>query len=401
MNADVIPGANIGSTRLVSIDAFRGWVMLLLLASLLGFCEVSERLPENPTWRWLCYQWSHVEWRGMTLHDIIQPSFSFLVGTSLAFSVVSRRRRGQNDRNLIIHAAWRSLVLVLLGVFLRSIGRGEISWTFEDTLSQIGLGYLPLVMIAIAPPVATWISIAVILIGYWLAFVLHPLPPSDFDFSVVGVDSTWPFLQDGFAAHWNKNSNLAWRFDTWFLNLFPRSKPFAYNSGGYSTLSFIPTLATMLLGLVAGWWLNERENAKLTLKRFATAAVICFCVGHLLDLFGICPNVKRIWTPSWVLVSGGWCFFILGILHVICDLRGFRAWCYPLVVIGSNSIVAYLMEWFMAGSVENTFTQVFGPGWAESIVGEIYHPLLVGGVTMVISWGILFWMHRHKIYVKL
>lgn len=59
-------------------------------------------------------------------------------------------------------------------------------------------------------------------------------------------------LMTGFAAHWNKNSNLAWAFDTWFLNVFPRSQPFGFNGGGYATLSFIPTLGTMILGLIAG-----------------------------------------------------------------------------------------------------------------------------------------------------
>ena len=63
----------------------------------------------------------------------------------------------------------------------------------------------------------------------------------------MGVPADWPHHLTGFAAHWNKNSNLAWAFDTWFLNLFPREQPFLYNGGAWSTLSFIPTLATMIL----------------------------------------------------------------------------------------------------------------------------------------------------------
>ena len=65
-----------------------------------------------------------------------------------------------------------------------------------------------------------------ILIGYWAAFALYPLPPSDFDYQKVGVPADWPYHYSGFTAHWNKNSNLAWAFDTWILNLFPRPKPF-------------------------------------------------------------------------------------------------------------------------------------------------------------------------------
>jgi len=387
--------------RLVSIDVFRGWVMFMMLAHMLGFCEIAEAKPASGFWSFLCYHWSHVEWRGMALHDLIQPGFSFLVGTALAFSIASRRRKGQSDAVLVFHAAWRGLVLVLLGVFLRSFGRDQTCWTFEDTLSQIGLGYLPLVLIAIAPRAVTWISIAVLLVGYWLAFVLFPLPATDFNYAAVGVDASWPHLQDGFAAHWNKNSNLAWSFDTWFLNLFPVEKLFTHNGGGYSTLSFIPTLATMLLGLVSGWWLRDNESTALTLRRFGIGAVVCLASGYALDAIGICPNVKRIWTPAWVLVSGGWCFVVLGLLHAVCDRAGYRLWAFPLVVFGMNSIVAYVMEWFMPGFIRENLDRHLGSDWAEAIVGPVYAPLFAGGATLLVIWLILLWMHRRKIYVKI
>ncbi len=391
--------------RLISIDVFRGWIMFMMIAHVLGFCEVAESIPESQFWSWLCYHWSHVEWRGMALHDLIQPGFSFLVGTALAFSLASRRRRGQSDRGLVAHAAWRSLVLVLLGVFLRSMSRDQTNWTFEDTLSQIGLGYLPLVLISLAPRAVTWISIGVILIGYWLAFAIYPLPTSDFNYAAVGVDAGWPHLQEGFAAHWNKNSNLAWRFDTWFLNLFPVQTPFTHNRGGYSTLSFIPTLATMLLGLVAGHWLREQPPMSVTVRRFAIAAISCLAIGYALDASGICPNVKRIWTPSWTLFSGGWCFAILGSLHLICDRRSEHLLCriitFPFIIFGMNSIVAYVMEWIMPGFIKQSMSLHFGNDWSQSIVGTIYAPLLNGAVILLVIWSILFWMHKRQIYVKI
>ena len=92
----------------------------------------------------------------------------------------------------------------------------------------------------------------VLLVAFWAAFVAYPLPPAGFDYARVGVPADWPHLYTGFLAHFNKNANLSWAFDVWFLNLFPRVKPFVENSGGYLTLSFIPTLGTMLLGLAAG-----------------------------------------------------------------------------------------------------------------------------------------------------
>ncbi|MSU47645.1 MAG: hypothetical protein EXS37_00860 [Opitutus sp.] len=82
----------------------------------------------------------------------------------------------------------------------------------------------------------------------------------------------------GLAAHWQKNSNLAWAFDTWWMNLFPREKPFLFNSGGYATLSFIPTLGTMILGLIAGNVLRGPRDTTAKLKWFGLAGA-----AYLLD----------------------------------------------------------------------------------------------------------------------
>ena len=87
------------------------------------------------------------------------------------------------------------------------------------------------------------------------------------------MPADWPHLYTGFLAHFNKNSNLSWAFDTWFLNLFPRESPFRFNEGGWSTLSFIPTLATMMLGLWAGEWLKTPRTAEEKLRGLVVAGV--------------------------------------------------------------------------------------------------------------------------------
>ena len=84
-----------------------------------------------------------------------------------------------------------------------------------------------LFLLGFRPRAMQWIASGLILVGYWAAFALYPLPGAGFDYAKVGVPNDWPHLMTGFAAHWNKNSNLAWAFDTWFLNLFPAEKPFA------------------------------------------------------------------------------------------------------------------------------------------------------------------------------
>src|SRR5437764_3263041 len=122
------------------------------MAELLRVGRVANALPDSSRWQFLAHHQSHVEWAGCSLHDLIQPSFSFLVGAALPFSLAARAARGQDTARMVFHAAWRALVLVLLGVFLRSVGKPRTNFTFEDTLSQIGFGYLPLFLLAPGPP---------------------------------------------------------------------------------------------------------------------------------------------------------------------------------------------------------------------------------------------------------
>jgi len=386
--------------RLASMDAYRGLVMFLIMAELLSFCDVARARPESGFWKFLCHQQSHVSWIGCSLHDLIQPSFSFLVGVALAFSVASRQSRGQSLGRMTIHAAWRSLALILLGVFLRSTSHHQTYWTFEDTLSQIGLGYFPLFLLAFRPARDQWIALAVILLGFWAAFALYPLPAAGFDYPAVGVPANWPHLLHGFAAHWNKNSNFAWAFDTWFLNLFPREKPFAFNDGGYATLSFIPTLGTMLLGLLAGGVLRGERTQREKLRWLAGAGLVALLAGLAFGIVGLCPVVKRIWTPSWVLFSGGWCFLFMAGFYLFVDVRGHRRWVFPLVVIGMNSIAAYCSDHLFDDFIYRNLAINLGQR-VFRIAGDAYEPLVHGAATLVASWLLLFWLYRRKIFIRI
>jgi predicted acyltransferase len=301
---------------------------------------------------------------------------------------------------MTIHAAWRAFVLVLLGIFLRSMGRERTNFTFEDTLTQIGLGYIFLFWLGLRPKRDQWVALVLILVGTWAAFALYRLPDSSFDYRSVGVPPDWPHLAQGFAAHWNKNSNLAWHVDTWFLNLFPRERPFLYNGGGYATLSFIPTLGTMILGLLAGGVLGDARNEWRKIAWLLVAGGICLAAGIALGASGLCPVVKRIWTPSWVLYSGGWCFLILAACYAVMDAAGFRAWAFPLVVIGMNSIAAYCMSWLFKGWLAANLKTHLGPD-AFKFLGPEYETLLQGAAVLVLLWLILFWMYRRKIFLRI
>ena len=385
--------------RNIAVDAYRGLVMLLMMGEVMQFARVARAYPDSLFWRILAFNQTHVPWAGMSLHDTIQPGFTFLVGVALPYSIASRVRKGERFTHQLGHAIWRSFLLVILGFFLRSLGQPQTYFTFEDTLTQIGLGYTFAFLIAHAKPRWQWTAIGAILFGYWLAWALYPAPGPNFNYQAVGVPPGWTHNFTGFASHWNMNSNLGNAFDVWFLNLFPRVSPFAYNDGGYLTLSFIPTLGTMLLGLQAGEWFRSAAP-KIPIKKFFIAAAVLMAAGLMLHFTGICPIVKRIWTPAWTLFSGGVCFAFVAAFSWIIDVKGYRRWAFPLVVVGMNSIAAYMIahlweEFFITNLHVNFGYRIF------QIFGTGLEPFMLGITVMLLYWFVLYWMYKKKLFLRI
>ena len=388
------------SPRVTSIDAFRGFVMLLMLAEAMRLWTLHDAFPASRFWAIVAYSTEHVPWQGCSLHDLIQPAFSFLVGAALPFSIASRIARGQRFNRMLLHAMWRSVVLIFLGIFLRSLERSTTYWTFEDTLTQIGLGYTFLFLLAFASLRVQAIAFVAILVAFWAAFVLYPLPPPGFDYPRVGVPADWPHLYSGFLAHFNKNANVSWAFDTWFLNLFPRLEAFRFNRGGWSTLSFIPTLATMMLGMWAGEWLRSARGGVDKLKGLIVAGIVLTLSGLILQWLHICPIVKRIWTSSYTLYSGGLVLLMLAGFYAAIELAGWRRWAFPLLVIGANSIAVYVMSWTMEDFVRGALLRHVGLV-PFRVLGDPFMPVLQGAAIVLVFWIILLWMYRSRIFVRI
>lgn len=393
--------ANAKPTRVVSIDVYRGMVMFLMLAELMHLHDLSDEFPGQTWAEWLHFHTTHVAWEGCSLHDMIQPGFTFLVGVAMPFSIASRIRRGGSKLRLMAHAAIRSFILIALGIVLRSLGREQTYFTFEDTLTQIGLGYFPVFCLAMWLPTKGQIAaLVIVLAGFWGLYAASPKPPADFDYPAVGVPADWTHHRDGFASRFNKNSNLSWRFDVWFLNLFPREKTFEYNSGGYATLSFVPTMGTMLIGLIAGIWMREIDTFGGRMSRLLLGGVIGIVTGLLLEWTDVCPLVKRIWTPSFALYSGGICLIWLAVLHWICDRVRFQRWAFPFIVIGANSILIYVMSWTVADPIREILLRHFGSR-PFAVFGDALVPLTSGAVTMLAMISVLWWLYRRQVFVKI
>jgi heparan-alpha-glucosaminide N-acetyltransferase len=401
VKGDLVEQVAVQQQRNIAVDAYRGFVMLLMMGEVLQLSRTSLSFPGNPIWSALAYNQTHVQWAGMSLHDTIQPGFTFLVGASLPYSLRSRKRKGESFQRMLLHTMWRSLVLIALGIFLRSTYSPMTNFTFEDTLTQIGLGYTFAFLISFALPRWQWIVCSAILFGYWLAWAIYPAPGASFNWAAVGVTPNFyrQHLFTGFASHWNKNSNLGQAFDVWFLNLFPRPSRFLYNDGGYLTLSFIPTLGTMLLGLAAGRWFIEAAP-KIPLRKFLLAGLAFCAAGLLLHFTGVCPIVKRIWTPSWTLFSGGVCFLFLAAFSWFVDVRKHHRIAFPLVVVGMNSIAAYVMAELSRNFVENSFRINLGSRFLD-IFGTNLEPFFLGVLTLSAYWLVLYWMFKKRIFVRI
>ncbi len=398
--ADLPPaaGTTTPTVRNVAVDAYRGFVMFLMMAEVLRLAQVAAAYPGSWAIGVLAYHQSHVAWAGASLHDLIQPSFSLLVGVALAYSF-SRRVATDGFAKAFTHAVWRSLILVALGVFLRSVGRQQTNFTFEDTLSQIGLGYPFLFLLATQSTRRIWIALGVVLGGYWLLWALYPVAGPSYDFASVGVPADWAHHYSGFMAHWNKNANAGHAFDTWFLNLFPREQPFIANRGGYLTLSFIPTLGTMILGLLAGRELRA-ASPRVPLRWLLVTGAALVAAGVLLHVIGINPIVKRIWTPAWTLFSGGLCFLLLAGFSWVIDVRGWRRWAFPLVVIGLNSIAAYVIAHLWERFIASSFRTHLGQGIFETF-GTGPAPFVEGVAVLAVYWLTLYWMYQRKLFLKI
>ncbi|QDT26665.1 hypothetical protein Enr10x_19750 [Gimesia panareensis] len=435
------------SQRLTSLDAYRGFVMLAMASGGLYIANALRNSPEileqyNGTqwesswkylWQTLSYQLSHVEWTGAGFWDLIQPSFMFMVGVSMPFSVRKRKQKGDSTLRIWGHAIFRAVLLVALGVFLSSRSGPHTNFTFANVLCQIGLGYLVVFFYVNRSFVTQLIGVVTILGGYW--FFFYQYMPAEEELTAVKKyltevkhkdEAEWSQFS-GFGEPWNKHTNAAAAVDRQFLNQFPRyeepyeGQKFWVNGGGYQTLNFIPSIATMLFGLMAGQLLMSNRLEKMKVKWLLQAGLICFVVSMLLDTsiwpvnieqweWHLVPIVKRIWSPGWAIFSAGWAFWFLAVFYWIIDVKGYKKWAFPFVVVGMNSIAMYCMAqlirpWVQKSLQMHLTTVDEMTGW--SVAGSLfssdcpYAPIAVSATVLFVLWLICLWMYLQKIFIKI
>ena len=448
------------SKRILSIDTFRGFVMLAMVSG--GFA-VSNTVGANPEllegsagkwWQLAAYQLSHVPWAGCSFWDLIQPSFMFLVGVSLPFSAQSRFRKGHSEKALFFHALIRSLTLVALGILLSSQSSGFqfINFNLVNVLTQIGLGYMFVYLLLHRSMWTHLIAIAAILGGTWFAFYQHDASSTArtsvtqhlkdhsadrlvAEHDVSSEDGGDPIdlavaaeigqYEDPMRSHWNKHTNFAAASDRALLNVFPRNeeewngKSFWVNKGGYQTLNFVPSIATMIFGLIAGLILISDYKNSGKLVRLVGFGLLCFAGAFAMDSelipfatgaeWSVCPIVKRIWTPSWVLFSAGWTFSILAAFFLVVDVMMLKLWTFPLAIVGMNSLAVYCLAqltkgWFsrMFRNSLQTVDAAFGTSTAGVFYGDGMFASIYSSIAIVVMlWLVCLWLYRRNLFVRI
>jgi len=356
--------------RLVSLDAYRGLIMLTLL-----FGAIFHSLKDVPGWHWLYVQNEHVEWEGCVYWDLIQPSFTFMVGVAMPFALARRRDAGDSWGERFGHVLLRAFNLILVGILLDHVGAERIEIGFIRVLQQIGISYVLAFFVAEKSWRVQALTAAAILIGWTLIWMFNPWN---------GPGGPWAM---GFE-------NIGGAFDRWMFDHGMIGK--SNYPGFYVGLNVIPSTATILFGVMAGGLIRKGLPHTRTLQILITAGVSAILVGLAVSPW--LPLIKRIWTPSFAVYAGGWTTLILALFYWIIEVRGVRRWAFPLIVVGMNSIAAYVI----AGCFGNWFKRVTGV-WIKGLeepMGVAWFPVFERVLFVAFAWCVLYWLWRRRIFFK-
>ncbi|UFH56149.1 acyltransferase family protein [Spirosoma sp. KNUC1025] len=377
----------IPSARLVSLDALRGFDMFWIMSGE----HIVHALAKATGWPvlvWMSEQLHHSEWNGCTFYDMIFPLFLFIAGVSMPYSMQGKLNRAgvtsadeltfADKKPIYATMLKRTLILVFLGTVVNGLlqFKGYDQTRFASVLGRIGLAWFFAGIIYLNTNTAKQVVwLLVLLIGYWVAMMLIPVP--------------------GFGAGvLTKAGSLESYVDR--LLLPGRLHSVVYDPEGI--LSTIPAIGTALLGVLTGTFLKN-NNGSLSMARRALIlfGAGCALIGAGLVWDQLFPINKRLWTSSFVLYVGGWSLGFLAVFYYVIDVRGWKKWAFPFILIGSNSILIYLAA---EGAVNFAHTANFVFGGLIQLAPDNWQ--VVGQTVSVtlIQLLLLYFLYRKKVFLK-
>ncbi|HEY1803619.1 MAG TPA: heparan-alpha-glucosaminide N-acetyltransferase domain-containing protein [Terracidiphilus sp.] len=380
-------------TRLLSLDVLRGLT--------LAFMIMVNNKGGPGAWP----QMLHAEWNGFTATDLVFPTFLFVVGVSIVFSIQARLKRGESRQNLALHALVRAVILFLFGIVVNNFPDFRFDdMRFYGVLQRIAVCYL-IVSLFYLWDRHVWTKVALlffVLMGYWILVRWVPVPGA----GVPGRDIQ--FL--------DKNQNIvAWVDRQLMPGHLYEDPPLHDARDPEGLLSDIPAIGTTLLGLLAGLWLRGQRAIKTKTLGLAAGAAACLASGYFWSIWF--PLNKKMWTSSYVLVAAGWSLLLFAMFYWAMEQRGWgkaglpKRLLWPCLVLGSNAIVAYMISELLSSVVG--LVPFTSGGHRTDALQYIYVHLFMGisdigwrAFLYSLSYTALcfvpvLWLYRKRIFVKI
>jgi predicted acyltransferase len=365
-------GALLLNDRLVSLDALRGFDMFWIM----GGESIVHAAAALTGWSWLNWfagQLQHPEWNGFALYDLIFPLFLFIAGVAMPFSFEKRLARGDTKGSLYRHVIMRGLVLVLLGMIYN--GLLEFNWPetrLPSVLGRIGLAYLFAGLIVLntgARGQVAWI--VGLLVGYWAALKFIPVPGYGAGDLSPGHTLTDYIDRALIPGHLYKGVR-----------------------DPEGLLGTIPAIGTALAGAVTGQFLKNPRYTGYA-KTLGMIVMALICLGLALLWNSNFPINKNLWSSSFVLWCAGCSLILLSVFYLVVDVWRLRAWAFPFIVIGSNSILIYMAPHFI--DYGRTTHALFGG--LLNHTGQ-YEALLGAMAVVLVKWLLLYFLYRKRIFLR-
>jgi len=369
---------SLAGPRLVSLDAFRGATMALM---------VLVNTPGDGDYVYGPLQ--HADWKGWAPTDVVFPSFMWIVGVALTLSLSRRIAAGASRAQLLTQAFRRAFILYALGLLVYAFPDFNLSTQrLLGVLQRIAICYLIAVAIYLYTRVRGQIIwIVSLLAGYWLLMALVPVP--------------------GYGAgRLDVEGNLAHYIDRIVLGAHNYASTKTWDPEGI--VSTLPAIATVLFGIMAGQILRlDRTLTRRTAWLLAVGGVL-IAAGLICHTW--LPINKKLWTSSFALFMAGLDFVIFAIMVWWVDIRGHARLMKPLVIMGMNAITVYLVSellevllnavHFSAGGHNITarewlFETLFAP-----VASPINASLLYAIAYTLLMYAVAYVMYRRRWFVR-
>lgn len=370
-------------TRLFSLDALRGFDMFWIMgADEIWYSMKHATHGQSAFWNTMADQFTHPDWNGFHVYDLIFPLFLFMAGVSTPFSVGRELEKGKSREQLLLRVIKRTLILILLG-FLVNNGlqlRPISEFRFPSVLGRIGIAYMfANIVYLYAKEWALIFWFFFFIVGYYLLLKFTSAPgfhPGDLT------------PQGNFASYIDRTI-LPGRLYV----PFPDGRPNMHDPEGL--FSTIPAISTGLLGILAGLTLRNKSLSQMSkITRLVIAGIVSLVIAQIWNIDF--PINKNLWSSSFVMHVGGISLLLMALFYYVIDVLGYKKWAFFFKVIGMNSILIYISGHFIKWQYANDgFFK-----WLGQLAGDPWGAVVMAITLLIVKWMFLYYLYQKKTFLR-